>query len=181
MYDLSHLTNGSNVVLGPIHDDEALLLYALLRATGAKRVLELGGLGGYSARNFLAAGCDVVTAEVNDLAPISDRHTVHRINCADIADHVTGRFDLVLFDAHDLDAEVRAFVTLKNKGCIDKQTTIVVHDTGWHATQMLPHAEPSEHGWVHCPVAHKVRDALVGLGCREWYLPTFHGMSLLWI
>ena len=181
MYDLSHLTNGDRVVLGPIHDDEALILYSMLRATGATRVLELGGLGGYSARNFLAAGCDVTTVEVNPLDPQSDRHTVLRINCAEVADHVEGRFDMVFFDAHDLQAEVRAFVTLKNKRCIDKQTVIAVHDTGWHTEQMLPHAIGTPRGWMHCPIAHKVRDALVGYGCSERFLPTFHGMSLLWI
>lgn len=181
MYDLSHLVHGDNVVMGPIHDDEALLLYAWLRATGGRRVLELGGLNGYSARNFLAANCDVVTADVNRIEPQSDRHTALRIDCGRIADHVDGRFDLVLFDAHDLEAEVRAFVTLRDKGCIDGATVIVVHDTGWHDDKLLPHAEQTDHGWLHCPIAHKVRDALVGFGCREVYLPTFHGMSFLWI
>lgn len=181
MYDLSHLVHGDNVVMGPIHDDEALLLYAWLRASGGRRVLELGGLNGYSARNFLAAGCDVVTADVNRIEPQGDRHTVLRIDCGRVADHVDGRFDMVLFDAHDLEAEVRAFVALRDKGRIDGATVIVVHDTGWHTLKLLPHAEPTDQGWLHCPVAHKVRDALVGFGCREVYLPTFHGMSLLWI
>jgi predicted O-methyltransferase YrrM len=181
MYDLSHLTNGDRVQLGPIHDAEALILYAWLRATNATRVLELGGLGGYSARNFLAAGCDVITAELNPLDAQSDRHTVLRIDCGQVADHVAGRFDLVFFDAHDYSAETHAFDTLRDKGCIDPDTLIVVHDTGWHAEQMLPHAERTEHGWLHCLPAHQLRDYLVSQGCREVYLPTFHGMSLLWI
>lgn len=180
MYDLSHLVHGDNVVMGPIHDDEALLLYALLRATGGRRVLELGGLNGYSARNFLAAGCEVVTVEVQRLDPLSERHTTLRIDCGTVADHVDGRFDMVLFDAHDLEAEVRAFVELRDKGCIDPATLIVVHDTGWHPEQLLPHAEQTDRGWLHCPVAHKVRDALVDFGCDELFLPTFHGMSVLW-
>lgn len=181
MHDLSHLTNGANVVMGPVHDDEALLLYAWLKATGARRVLELGGLGGYSARNFLAAGCDVVTAEQHHLDRQGPRHTVLRIDCGRVVDYVEGRFDMVLFDAHDLDAELRAFVTLRDNRCIDERTVLVVHDTGWHEEQLLPHAEHTDYGWLHCPVAHKVRDALVDSGCREVFLPTFHGMSLLWI
>ena len=36
-------------VLGPMQDDEALLLYALVQASHVKRVLEIGGLGGFSA------------------------------------------------------------------------------------------------------------------------------------
>lgn len=181
MYDLSHLTNGDNVALGPIHDDEALLLFAWLRATDGRRVLELGGLGGYSARNFLAAGCTVVTVDVRNVPKQGPGHTVICSNCAAVADHVTGRFDMVLFDAHDLEAEVRAFIALRDAGCIDADTVIVVHDTGFHAEKLLPHAKETADGWLHCPTAHKVRDALVGFGCREIFIDTFHGMSLLWI
>ena len=36
-------------VLGPMQDDEALLLYALVQASHVRRVLEIGGLGGFSA------------------------------------------------------------------------------------------------------------------------------------
>lgn len=54
---LQHIGNQprSGIVAGPIQDDEALLLFALARVMGVKRVLELGGLSGHSALNFLRA------------------------------------------------------------------------------------------------------------------------------
>ena len=42
-------------VIGPMQDDEALLLFGLVRASHVCRILEIGGLDGFSARNFLAA------------------------------------------------------------------------------------------------------------------------------
>ena len=55
-YDFSHLIQSPDqMVNGPIQDDEALMLYAVVRTMRLRRVLELGGLSGYSARNFLSA------------------------------------------------------------------------------------------------------------------------------
>ena len=55
-YDLTHLTQNENQrVLGPIQDDEALFLYSIIRGCRLERILEIGGLNGYSARNFLKA------------------------------------------------------------------------------------------------------------------------------
>ena len=42
-------------VTGPMQDDEALLLLSLMRATGSRRALEIGGAKGFSARTMLAA------------------------------------------------------------------------------------------------------------------------------
>ena len=36
-------------VLGPMQDDEALLLFALVQASHVRRTLEIGALGGFSA------------------------------------------------------------------------------------------------------------------------------------
>lgn len=38
-----------------MQDDEALLLYAVVRGMRMSRVLEIGGLSGYSTKNFLQA------------------------------------------------------------------------------------------------------------------------------
>ena len=55
-YNLSHLTQPDDqLVFGPVQDDEALFLYAVVRVMRLRRILEVGGLGGYSARNFLEA------------------------------------------------------------------------------------------------------------------------------
>ena len=55
-YDLSHLSQPENQnVSGPIQDDEALFLYSIIRGCRLERILEIGGLSGYSAKNFLQA------------------------------------------------------------------------------------------------------------------------------
>jgi predicted O-methyltransferase YrrM len=68
-YALGHLTQADDQkVGGPIQDDEALLLFSMIRVMRLKRVIEFGGLGGYSARNFLeAVGRDgiVYTVDLN--------------------------------------------------------------------------------------------------------------------
>jgi predicted O-methyltransferase YrrM len=70
-YDLSHLTQQeSQEVLGPVQDDEALFLYALIRVTKIRRVLEIGGLGGYSARNFCVAVGNHGIVYTVDLNPV---------------------------------------------------------------------------------------------------------------
>jgi predicted O-methyltransferase YrrM len=54
--NLIHLTQDVNQqVGGPIQDDEALMLFAVVRGCRFKRILEIGGLFGYSAKNFCEA------------------------------------------------------------------------------------------------------------------------------
>jgi len=57
LHDLAHIgwQGRKQDVVGPLQDDEALLLFALSRALGVNRVLEIGSLNGDSARNFLSA------------------------------------------------------------------------------------------------------------------------------
>ena len=55
-YNLSHLTQDSRqYVGGPIQDDEALVLYSIIKCMRIKTVLETGGDSGYSAKNFTEA------------------------------------------------------------------------------------------------------------------------------
>ena len=51
MHSLRHIGQQGRrqEVVGPMQDDEALLLFALARTMGVNRVLEVGGLGGFSA------------------------------------------------------------------------------------------------------------------------------------
>ena len=70
-------------VVGPMQDDEALLLFALARTMGVTRVLEVGGLGGFSATNFVAAiacargggrNAAVYTVDINIVPRIGPYH-----------------------------------------------------------------------------------------------------------
>lgn len=81
-YDLSHLVqNDDQFVHGPIQDDEALFLFAMIRTMRISRILEIGGLGGYSAKNFLRAteslkdSC-VYTVDINPVTPLEPRLNV---------------------------------------------------------------------------------------------------------
>ena len=67
-YDISHLTQETDVVFGPIQDDEALFLYYLIKICGIKYIIEVGGLHGYSSLNFLQALADegrLITVDPN--------------------------------------------------------------------------------------------------------------------
>jgi predicted O-methyltransferase YrrM len=89
------------------------LLYLLARISGARRVLEIGTLGGYStiwlARGIPADG-EVVTIEVEqrhadvaranlDRAGVGGRVQIHVGRAADVLPTLLGVFDLVFIDA----------------------------------------------------------------------------------
>ena len=54
-YDLKHLIQETQYVGGPIQDDEALLLFGLIKILRPKTGIELGFYEGFSSYNFLKA------------------------------------------------------------------------------------------------------------------------------
>ena len=163
-YNLSHLTQDeSQNNPGPIQDDEALLFFALIRVTRIKRVLELGGVPGYSAKNFCEAlnGEGVVyTADWGVDGPIALQGANHKVIVKNVADIIpedvdNKPIDLVFFDCHAYEAELCAFQTLKRAGIITDKTIFAFHDTNLLATEMsLGYPGISyevEDGWVFCP------------------------------
>ena len=136
-YDLSHLTQAdSQEVLGPIQDDEALFLFALIRGMRVRRVLELGGLDGYSAKNFLqAVGSEgvVYTCDLNPVPSLAPNHHILTKNCLHLTAENLGSqpLDLVFFDCHD-DVQYKLFEQLTAVGLINESTIIALHDTGLH-------------------------------------------------
>jgi predicted O-methyltransferase YrrM len=55
-YNIDHLIQPKEqVVLGPIQDDEALILFSIVHAMRLRYIVELGSQSGYSAQNFLKA------------------------------------------------------------------------------------------------------------------------------
>ena len=81
MEDVSHLglQRVEQDVIGPMQDDESLLLFALVRTSHVRRVLEIGGLHGESAMNFLRAlkhkqRAVVYTIDRNRVDKIEMRH-----------------------------------------------------------------------------------------------------------
>jgi hypothetical protein len=103
------------------------LLFGLIRLLRIRRILEFGGLSGYSATNFLAAvGARGVLYTV-DLAPVPKRgvnhHPIQRdaalIAAADVGSEP---LDLVFFDCHVYAAQIAAFHTLTRQGIITERS-----------------------------------------------------------
>lgn len=137
-YDLTHLNQPSNqFVLGPIQDDEALFLYSIIRGSRLKYILEIGGLSGYSARNFLAAiqpvDGYVYTVDINYVKPVGKNHRTIKKNALYLTpSDVDGKqMDLVFFDCHDM-IQMDIFYKFVKEGIISDSTIISLHDTNLH-------------------------------------------------
>lgn len=145
-YDLSHLLQADDqAVCGPIQDDEALLLYALVRCMRLKRVLEIGGLAGYSTTNFLMAmkrsGPEgfVYTCDLQQCWTQAQNHKVIVKDARELTgeDLDNAPLDLVLYDCHEM-VQLDVHARLARLGLIDDRTVIALHDTNLHYP---PHAD----------------------------------------
>lgn len=171
IYDLSHLTQDSRRVYGPIQDDEALLLYALIRCAGIKVVLEAGGQTGYSARNFLMAGATVFTVDTQPVRKLHGRHHVIQASIGDVGLDEIPRCGLVFLDAHVEEEQWRFCERAVKAGVIDDETTLVVHDTGLHREKCVDWAVPCGAGWAHQPADRRLVERLADDG---WHCVHVH-------
>jgi len=170
-YDLSHLTQSPDqAVMGPVQDDEALLLHAVCRVCQFTRVVEFGGLHGYSARNFLQAmGPEgaVWSVDCDPIQTVGDRHFhVHReAGSVTAGDFTEGgapiRADLVFLDVHDFHQQLRALRVLQEAGIAHDGTLLALHDTGVHPSKETSWSVPAPSGgWVHQQVERDLVDHL---------------------
>jgi len=160
-YDLSHLTQSPDQnVWGPIQDDEALFLYSIVRCCRLNRILEIGGLSGYSAKNFLQAlsfsNTGVLyTCDINPVPILADNHKVFIKNALDLTpeDLDNKPIDLIFFDCHDL-VQVEIYDRFVNNNMVNSKTIIVLHDTNLHYPPYHKWGTyiPSEDGYIHQPV-----------------------------
>ena len=195
-YRLDHLVQPDDQnVSGPIQDDEALLLFALIRCMRLRRVLELGGLSGYSARNFLrAVGPDglVWTVDVNPVPALAPNHLPIRRDCRAVtAEDFSGQpLDLVFYDCHVYDAQMTMNANLQRDGIIDERTVIALHDTNLHPSQMVPWAHRVDGGWMHQAVERRMVNTFRNDGYEALMLhtrpdrhdasmPARHGLTIL--
>ncbi len=171
-YDLSHLTQSEKQdVMGPIQDDEALFLYSIIRGMRIKRVLEIGGLSGYSARNFVRAGVDVCyTVDLVPVPQVSDdgRHRVLVKNALHLTpeDLDNKPLDLVFFDCHDM-VQMDLLKMLVRQQLITDETVIALHDTNLHYKKYVPFDCPYNStldAWIHQPVERKMVNILKDIG-----------------
>jgi predicted O-methyltransferase YrrM len=179
-YNLTHLTQDERqVVWGPIQDDEALLLYSLVRVFRFKRVLEIGGLSGYSARNFLEAlsysqETALYTCDINPVPKLADNHHIIIKDAKDLNldDLNNAPIDLLFFDCHDMVQMEIYYNLLKNK-LIDDKTCIALHDTNLHyypytlqAPAEVKYIEVADErgGFSHQPVERQMVNIFKTLG-----------------
>jgi hypothetical protein len=193
-YNLNHLTQpDAQNNPGPIQDDEALLLFALIRVTRIKRILEFGSYPGYSAKNFCEAiGSDgmVYSADwgVDGVTPrVAENHKVIVKNAGDVTpeDLDNKPIDLVFFDCHAYEAELCVFQNLKRAGIITVKTIFVFHDTN-----LLPSEDALGYpnisyevkgGWVFCPPERQLVNDFKEMGYDILNLETnrdVHGENL---
>jgi O-methyltransferase len=163
-YDLSHLTQSPKQdVIGPIQDDEALFLYALVRVKRMKTVLELGCMHGYSALNFLeAVGPDgiVFSCDVSPMPKMGGHHVTIQKSAALLTplDFDGEELELVFFDCHDYEASLAAYASLRKGGVITPQTILALHDTGTHPVGVYssPTGRIAPDAWVHQPTERRL-------------------------
>jgi predicted O-methyltransferase YrrM len=176
-YNLEHLTQEiGQVVIGPIQDDEAVVLFSIIRTSGLKRVVELGGLHGYSAKNFLeSVGVDgtVYSIDINNVNKISPNH-ITIIKSADqvVKDDIQNRVDVVFFDCHNYDCSLSFFNNMVECGIIDDETVLVLHDTNLHYVKLTDNAFHNGDGWIHAVVERDLTNYFFDIGYQVLNLDT---------
>jgi predicted O-methyltransferase YrrM len=140
-YDLSHLTQTTMIVLGPIQDDEALLVYGLIKTIRPKTVIECGMGHGYSTVNILKAIDEDARLYTFDIEILNK-------NSPAFGDK---RFKFIAksqskFEQSDIENKVIDFIYLDNghyfdvnvefwkkvMGSMSENAIMVIHDTGLH-------------------------------------------------
>ena len=189
-YQLDHLDQKADqLVGGPIQDDEALMLYALVRTMRMRRVLEVGGLSGYSARNFLAAlgddeGTMVYTVDIDPVASQAANHVTITKDCGLVTPDELHRqpLDMIFFDAHALEPQIALLDRLDRAGMISAHAVIALHDTDLHPRKSAPWAyalveDGHCRGYVHQAVERRMVNRLRERGWDALCLHMDHGRS----
>lgn len=176
-YDLSHLTQAIDHHSGAIQDDEALFLFAMIRVMDLRRILEIGGLQGYSARNFLAAVGEtgtVYTVDVNPVASVAPNHITIQKDASLVGPpDVRGEaLDLVFFDCHHYEAQMALFQHLRAAAMITENTVLALHDTNLYPRKVVPWSYQVEGGWVHQEVERRMVNDFHSMGYDVFVLGT---------
>lgn len=192
-YNLTHLTQDvEQDVLGPIQDDEALLLYSIIRVMRLHNIVEIGGLSGYSAKNFSEAIIDgnIYTVDISPVPKIADNHIVIIKDCRFVTkEDLPVKIDMIFFDAHVYDEQVDFYNVLKNNEIIDDNVVLAFHDTNLHPKNICgKYFLESENGWVHQPVERNLVEYFRTLGfdaicfhtkLEEQSIPFRHGITIM--
>lgn len=185
-YNISHLDQPDNQnVSGPIQDDEALFLYSIVRGCRLSYILEIGGLDGYSARNFLQAmdyprneneKYMMYTCDTNPVVAINDHHKVIIKDAIHLTpeDLDNNQLDMVFYDCHDM-VQLNIHNILLSKNIITDNTIIALHDTNLHYD---PHQHPDsifneiEKGFAHQTIERKIVNIFKKMGYDVFNIQT---------
>lgn len=166
-YDFSYLTQPDNqCTTGAIQNDEALLLFAVIRCSCLRRILEIGAKEGYSARNFCEAvkifpdgvvySCD----SAPDVPTVAPNHKTIEKWAQDLTPEDCDNIplDMVFFDCHHV---TQPSVLDNLKPLITDATVLAFHDTNLQYRNVggIPFANARHHQLVE-PVMVKTLHAL---------------------
>ena len=188
----NHLNDASYPVQnvgGPIQDDEAVMLFGMVRTMGITRILELGGKHGYSAQNFLQA-MNCVNGNVSEhamytvdyqgeLKAFDDRHHLLikdaiRLTAEDVDNTPLG---MVFLDCHSFYASLHVLKVLTSQNLLTKNALVAFHDTGLHqhkAVWFQP-AAPDAIGFITQPTERILAQWLVWYDeSSNWQRISFH-------
>ena len=147
-------------VVGPIQDDEALLLFSLIRCMRLRTVVEVGGASGYSARNFCRAVGPLGRVITLDLYPVPQVAANHVVVVGDATlvgrnELQIGHVDLIFFDCHVYDVQMTLLKNLIANRLVDDDTVIALHDTNTHPPQSSARVVSSKKRIEKCRGNHK--------------------------
>lgn len=172
-YNLTHLTQPENQnIRGPIQDDEALFLYSIIRGCRLERILEIGGLSGYSAKNFLQAlsfskNGILYTCDLHPVPVLAENHKVIIKNALNLTINELDNkpLDLIFFDCHDI-IQMDIFYTFVNNNIINDNTILALHDTNLHYPPYhhCGNYIENENGYAHQPVERSMVNKFKSLG-----------------
>jgi predicted O-methyltransferase YrrM len=169
--------------LGPVQNEDVLLLQAVIKMTCPVQLVELGYLNGFSTQKILEAMRDdaCLTSYDNTIqdSSITDkRFTFKNKSQTEVNEQ---NIDFIFFDAsHDFEINKKTF---ENLDLADK-AIIAVHDTGlWDKMILDTGGHWVGNGYAHRPDEIKFVDWLKGKGYNSIDFHTLketrHGMTLL--
>jgi hypothetical protein len=162
-----------------------------------KNIVEIGGLDGYSAVNFLSAISNsdgkLFTIDLNRVSQKAPNHFVIQKDIGEVSvmDLLYTKIDMVFFDCHDYESQMKFYHNMIENKLIDDDTIISLHDTNLHPNKHCDWAYRIGEGWVHQPVERMMVNELVtnyGYHVVNFHtqmekhgdnLPFRHGVSIL--
>lgn len=192
-YDFSHLIQQSEKVWGPIQDDEALLLFSVVKVIRPKILVECGMLTGYSTVNFLKAldsnaklfTYDIIMHNKNSPAFLDKRFNFILKSQAlfSPADINNEKIDFVYLDnGHYFDVNVEFWKKVNE--FIKPNGLMAIHDTGLHNEEIHPDEKnmpcvcefENLCGVEHVPAERQFVNWLID-NYPEWEVINFHSFN----